>query len=64
MVLTAKERAMTMLQDIRCTFGWHRWGPVTGDVAGAHHQCTYCGKAGFVDTGRPPDAHDKLGINR
>jgi len=49
---------MTMLQDIRCKFGWHAWGPVTGDIARAHHQCTHCGKVGSVDTGRPLDARD------
>ena len=53
---------MSMLQTIRCRFGWHLWGPVSGDVAGAHHQCRACGKIKPVDTGRPPDAHDKYGI--
>ncbi|MCY7396279.1 MAG: hypothetical protein LH468_09050 [Nocardioides sp.] len=54
---------MSMLRDIRGKLGWHRWGPVTGDVAGAHHQCTYCDKVRSVDTGRPPDAQDQQGIH-
>jgi len=35
---------MKLLHTIRCRFDWHHWGPVTSDAAGAHHQCTYCGK--------------------
>lgn len=51
---------MSVLRGIGCKLGLHRWGSVTGDIAGAHHQCTHCGTVKPVDTGRPPDAHDKL----
>jgi len=54
---------MSVLRDIGCKFGLHRWGPITGDIAGAHHECTYCGRVKRIDDGRPPDAHDKLGIH-
>lgn len=54
---------MYTLQAIRCKLALHHWGPVTGDVAGAHHQCTYCGRVRPLDTGRPPDAHDKLDVH-
>lgn len=55
---------MMMLQGVRCKFGWHQWGPIAGDVAGAHHECTYCGKVKPIDTRRPPDTHDKSGLHQ
>ena len=55
---------MSVFRTIGCKLGWHSWEPVVGDISGAHHTCLYCHKAKPVDTGRPPDAHDKYGINR
>lgn len=55
---------MSMLRTIGCKLGWHIWEPVVGDISGAHHTCLYCHKTKQVDTGRPPDAHDKYQINR
>lgn len=54
---------MSMLRTIGCKMGWHVWEPIVGDVAGAHHQCLYCGKTKRVDTGQPPEAHDKSQIH-
>jgi hypothetical protein len=54
---------MYLLQGIRCALFLHRWGPATGDVAGAHHECSYCGRVRPLDTGRPPEAHDKLALH-
>ncbi|GAA1948679.1 hypothetical protein GCM10009798_04830 [Nocardioides panacihumi] len=54
---------MSMLRAIGCKVGWHDWGPVGGDVAGAHHTCRYCDKTKRVDTGKPPEAHDKSAIH-
>ena len=50
---------MSMLRSIGCTLGWHSWEPLVPDVAGAHHSCLYCGKTKKVDTGKPPEAHDR-----
>lgn len=55
---------MSMMRAIGCTVGWHNWGPVVGDVAGAHHTCLYCDKTKRVDTGTPPEAHDKSYLHR
>jgi hypothetical protein len=54
---------MSLMRTVGCKLGWHAWEPVVGDVAGAHHQCLYCGTIKRVDTGHPPDAHDKSGIH-
>jgi hypothetical protein len=55
---------MSMLRTIGCKVGWHSWEPIVGDIAGAHHKCLYCHKTKRVDTGKPPDAHDKSQIHR
>lgn len=54
---------MSMLRTIGCKVGLHSWEPLVGDVAGAHHKCLYCGRVKRVDTGKPPDAHDKSDIH-
>jgi hypothetical protein len=54
---------MSMLRTIRCAVGWHSWEPPVGEVGGARHTCLYCGRTKAVNTGRPPDAHDKSGIH-
>lgn len=63
MVIAFRSTVMSMLQTIRCAVGWHSWEPPVGDVGGAHHTCLYCGRTKPVNTGRPPDAHDKSGIH-
>ena len=63
-MVTVEEHAMVMLQGVRCKFGWHHWGPIAGDVAGCHHECTYCRKVKPIDTGRPPDTHDKSALRQ
>jgi hypothetical protein len=56
---------MSILRSIGCKVGWHSWEPLASDMTGeAHHKCLYCGKVKSVDTGHPPDAHDKSQINR
>ena len=52
---------MKLLHTIRCRFDWHHWGPVTSDAAGAHHQCTYCGKVKSFDSGGPPINTERFG---
>jgi hypothetical protein len=54
---------MSMLRSLGCKVGWHSWEPPVGDVSGAHLTCLYCRKEKKVDTGRPPDAHDKSHIH-
>lgn len=54
---------MSMLRSAMCRLGWHSWEPLVADVAGAHHSCLYCGTTKKVDTGQPPEAHDKGGIH-
>ena len=54
----------SMLRTIGCKVGWHNWRPVGGNVSGAHHKCLYCHKTKRVDTGKPPDAHDKSQTHR
>ena len=54
---------MSMLRTIGCKVGWHRWGPIVGDVAGGHRTCLSCDKEKRVDTRKPPEAHDKSGIH-
>lgn len=55
---------MSMMRTIGCKVGWHSWEPLVSDMAGeAHHRCLYCGKTKTVNTGRPPDAHDKSDIH-
>lgn len=56
---------MSMLRTIGCKVGWHSWEPLVGGAAGsAHHTCLYCHKTKGVDTGNPPEAHDKSRIHR
>jgi hypothetical protein len=50
---------MTILQDIRCKFGAHKWGPLQGDNWGAFHECQYCKKTKRQGaSGHTPEAHD------
>ena len=55
---------MSKIQDLRCRFGLHRWGPVTGDDYGGHQTCEYCDHTRRVGTDSPPEAHDHMGLNR
>lgn len=55
---------MSLLRTVGCKVGWHSWEPLVGDVSGAHHTCLFCHKKKYVDTGSPPEAHDKSGIHR
>jgi hypothetical protein len=43
---------MKLLPAIRCRFAWHHWGPIIGDVGGAHRQCVHCGRVKPADTGQ------------
>lgn len=52
----------SMLRTIGCKVGWHTWGPVVGDVSGAHNKCLYCHKTKSVNTGKPPDGHASDGF--
>ena len=54
---------MSILRTIECHLGWHAWEPLVGDVASAHRQCLYCGKVKKVDTGQPPEAHDRFRLS-
>ncbi len=35
---------MGMMQAIRCKFGHHDWGPITGDIEHVRHECEQCTK--------------------
>ena len=54
---------MSMLRSVECKLGLHSWEPLVAEVNGAHHTCLYCGTTKRVDTGKPPDAHDKAQIH-
>lgn len=54
---------MNMMRTIGCKVGLHTWEPVVGNASGAHHKYLYCHKTKRVDTGKPPDAHDKSRIS-
>ena len=53
-----------MLQNIRCKFGLHKWGPLKGDNWGGFHTCTYCAKTKRVGSAPPPDAHDRSDVHQ
>ena len=35
---------MGMIQAIRCKFGHHDWGPITGGIEHTRDECDQCGK--------------------
>ena len=49
--------------NLKCMLRGHHWGPLEGSGRGIAHTCSYCRKTKRVSD-PPPDAHDKLGINR
>jgi hypothetical protein len=53
---------MSAIQSVRCRLGWHKYGRIEGDDRGAHQICGYCEHVKHVDTHRPPEAHDHLGL--
>jgi hypothetical protein len=55
---------MSVVQGVRCSLRWHRWGPLTGDDRGAHRTCTYCGRTMRFRNIEPPEAHDMSGVHR
>jgi hypothetical protein len=54
---------MTMIRDMTCKLGLHRWESPEGDDYGAHRRCSYCGKVKRLYPDLPPDAHDRSGVH-